>query len=519
MPPSRLPGHDGRVRNVCAWFFGDSFDLYSTITDCGGYWDGTFGGTASLTLSASGRFTGSRGISPATIATVPYITKTSGANDSVHHITLAFQQTATLTGSALAFFCTLYDGATAQCTIIFRSDGALLLTSGIVTGTVLATYTGAVAATNTWYAFEIEVVINNTTGSISVRKNGNTSNDFSLGSLNTRNSTNNYANKLGIGADAGTAQIIDDLLWRSDASSVPFVGDIRCFTRMPASDASVAWSRSGTTVPVTPVQTAASNTNGLLNTAKYQSFTAPCSGTIGTMTLNCTAAMTGNIKAAIYASSGSAPTTPLGTATPVNNPAIGTVTLTFASPPSVTQGTQYYAALIADNSTGTFAYSTTQPLGMSTLSSPVNTPTYATFPLTGPTGLSATPTVNYQFTVNISATTNSAFVADIQQDGANSYVYSSTVSQSDLYGIAAIGSTPSSIVGVTTRGYFQKSDAGTRNVAVQLQSGGTNTQGASTALNTAWGWISKTDLVDPNTGAAWTATGVNNAEIGALVTA
>jgi hypothetical protein len=110
-------------------------------------------------------------------------------------------------------------------------------------------------------------------------------------------------------------------------------------------------------------------------------------------------------------------------------------------------------------------------------------------------------------------------VSEPQQDAATTYDYSSTVGQSDLYGISAIGSTPSSIVGVTTRAYAQKSDAGTRNVAVQLQSSASNVQSASTALNTTWGWIARNDLVDPATGAAWTATGVNNAQIGVIVTA
>ena len=40
------------------------------------------------------------------------------------------------------------------------------------------------------------------------------------------------------------AQHFDDLYWRSDASSVPWMGDIRCYTRMPASDAAVQFSRS-----------------------------------------------------------------------------------------------------------------------------------------------------------------------------------------------------------------------------------------------------------------------------------
>jgi hypothetical protein len=140
----------------------------------------------------------------------------------------------------------LSDAATNQCCIVFRSDGVILLTSATPAGTVLATYSGAVTAQNTWFAFEFEVVINNTTGRFRARKNGNTADDFDSGAtLNTRPGANAYANKLTLGMNAVvTSQQIDDILWRSDASSVPFVGDIRCYTRMPASDASVQFARS-----------------------------------------------------------------------------------------------------------------------------------------------------------------------------------------------------------------------------------------------------------------------------------
>jgi hypothetical protein len=129
---------------------------------------------------------------------------------------------------------------------VFRSDGAILLTSATPAGTVLDTYTGAVTAANAWFAFEFEVVINNITGSWAVRKNGNTSNDHALGSLNTRPGANSYANKTTLGMSSQvTAQLVDDFLWRSDAASVAWVGDVRCYTRMPASDAAAVFSRLG----------------------------------------------------------------------------------------------------------------------------------------------------------------------------------------------------------------------------------------------------------------------------------
>jgi hypothetical protein len=221
-----------------AWNFSDGFDLYAAGADAlNGYWDS--GGTGFV--FAAGRFAGSQALSSNTNGV--YLTKSSNSNDAVHHVVCAFQA-GSLTGSILGIYFQLLDGATGQCCIVFRSDGAILLTSGTPAGTVLATYAGAFTVTNTWYAFECEVVIHNTTGSFTVRKNGNPTADFTLGSLNTRGGTaNNYANKLTIGRSATTSHLIDDLYWRSD-SAVAWMGDIRCVTRMPASDASVQFSRS-----------------------------------------------------------------------------------------------------------------------------------------------------------------------------------------------------------------------------------------------------------------------------------
>src|SRR5262245_18683692 len=179
------------------WTVGDGFDLYAATTDPymgGTYWDS---GSANFSLVA-GRFSGSRGMFSNT-GSATYLMKSSGVNESVHHFSLAIMQAGAISGSSLGAAINIQDGATSQCTVVFRSDGASVLASGGSTGTVLATYTGALTANNTWYGFEIEVVVHNTSGSFTVRKNGNPSNDFTLGSLNTRGGTaNNYANRIQI---------------------------------------------------------------------------------------------------------------------------------------------------------------------------------------------------------------------------------------------------------------------------------------------------------------------------------
>lgn len=504
-----------------AFFFGDGFDCYRDITDCGTYWDAAFGNVQTLTISASGRFAGSRGLITAASSGTVYLFKTSGVNDAVHHLSIAFQQTTALTGSVLGQYFTLYDGATAQCTVVFRCDGAILLTSGLAAGTVLATYTGAFTAINAWYQFEIEVVINNTTGSISVRRNGNTSNDFTLGSLPTRASANNYASKIGLGnSNAATSHVIDDFLWRSDASSVPWIGDVRCYTRMPAGDSAVQFTRSGSVVPVTPfIQGTTQNMSASFG--RYSPFVATCDGTIGTASVSLNLGYTGNMKCTLFTNSGSnTPGTVLASATAISNPVLGNNTFTFSSPPSITRGTIYWIGFNSDlavtngwnTAANTFGYNVS---GIS------NSQSYASFPVANPGSLSVGIVANI-FTVNITPTTaaNVNLVAEVATDAAGGYVLSSTNGQADLYTLQSTPSTPAVVIGVTTRGLFSKSDAGTRNATVQLKSGGTTVAGVSTALPVgSWQWIARNDLVDPATSAAWTAAAVNAALVGPSVTA
>jgi len=494
-----------------AWSFGDSFDLYAAVADMGnGYWDAAPGAGGFI----AGRFSGSQAYGP-NIAGVG-LNKTSSVNDAVHHLVVSYKHTAAISGTTLGTYFELFDGATGQCSVVFRSDGAILLTSGGPTGTVLATYAGAFPVTATWYAFEIEVVINNTTGSFTVRKNGNNVNDFTLGSLNTRVSANNYANKLQIWQqNASPASNIDDLFWRSDASSVAWLGDIRCYARMPASDASVTFSRTSTGVLTQTVPTSASASGSTGTTARYTAITAGYSGTITNVgvafnLLGTTATM----KCAIFADNGSgAPGALLAAATASVNPVVvGTNLFTFSPAVPIVKGVQYWVGAVADG-TGTFLVGTSSAVGASGASS------LAAFPQANP--VVTTPAVPPQVSWTYTATpANWQAVTEVQQDGLASYVYDSNPGDADFYSVASIASTPASVIATTVRAYAQKSDAGTRTMAVQLKSGATTVASPTLVLTTSgWQWAWRTDIVDPATGVAWTPAAVNNATIGPKVVA
>jgi hypothetical protein len=153
---------------------------------------------------------------------------------------LAHYRTGALSGTTADLGVQFLDGSTAQCTVVFESSGNIVLKSGGATGTVLATYSGAFTA-STWNHFQVKVVINNTTGSITVRKDGATSDTWSATGVNTRGGTaNNYANKVGVVSGSGSAvsSYFNDLLFYSGSGAAPntWIGDVRALQLLPNAD-------------------------------------------------------------------------------------------------------------------------------------------------------------------------------------------------------------------------------------------------------------------------------------------
>jgi hypothetical protein len=502
-----------------AWSFGDSFDLYAAPADMvNGYWDA--GGNQLAGAFVAGRFTGSQALSVSGSSFV--LVKTSGVNDAVHHFALAFRQTAAISGTTPGLYLQLIDGSTAQCSIVFRTDGSIYLYAGSAFTTLLASYTGAFSVQNTWYAFELEVVINNTTGSFTVRKNGNSTADFTATSLNTRVSANNYANKLQIGMNTTVnTQQIDDLFWQSGAATGGWLGDIRCYARMPASDQSVVFSRSAATFALPPFSGSVNSTISL-NVARYIGFISQGSSLTGA-TATLAVGYTGNMKCAVFACVGgtlgaaASVGAILGTATAsINNPVVGANVFTFSPAISLPSGTLFYVGICSDT-TDTNGILAGNIVPYSTYGATSST-TYASFPVASPT-LTSTQTSNFNVAPTFTIA-NNLFVNEPQEDGLTTYVYDSNPGDADFYGIASIGSTPATVIATVVRGYMQKSDAGTRTAAVQLKSGATTVASPTLTLTTSgWLWAWRLDLTDPNTGAAWTASAVNNAQIGPTVIA
>jgi len=443
------------------------------------------------------------------------LTKDFTPNEDTLFCALAHYCEAGSSGATIVSAIQFLDGTTVQCSVCFERPGNIVLRSGGTGGSVLATYSSAWSQT-VWDHFQIKVVINNSTGSITVRKNGDPSDTWSVTGLNTRGGTaNNYANAVRLtGANAVVNAYFDDFLCFSGSGAAPntWVGDIRAVQLMPSADTAqkqfAAFGSNTTTYWL-------GSSNLVLrsaNTIYFVPFVAAATGSLAKIGVKFNAAVTGHAKVALYDATGTggAPGASLATSAEVTNPVVGNNDFTFASPPEVIAGTTYYAATLTDigwNNNGAIATTT-----MYTQSQ-----TYASgFP--GTAGAGAASDYGGQHIVTITLT-NSYCVNEAVQDGDTTYVYDSTSGHEDLYDLANLAATPTSIVAVQSRMFAKKSDSGTRNGQIRVKSGATEVGGTDTVLATTYAWLNRVDAVDPNTSAAWTASAVNALQVGPKVTA
>jgi hypothetical protein len=486
--------------------FGDSFDLYTLAADLTGYWDVY---TPTVNPTVAGRFPGSRALQMSSTGSLAK----NGANDAVHHIFCAYSTNQPISGASTWQSFQLFDGTTAQCSIWFRSDGAIILSSGSPAGAVLATYAGAVTAQNVWYGFEFEVVIGSGgAGSFAVRKNGNAANDFTATGLNTQVSANAYANKLVLGNGGNSVTSVDDLYWRSGAAAGAWLGELRACARMPQADVSVQFTGAPSTLNQT-VNGTALNNSVAASAAHAVPVVATYTGVLTGGLVNLYAASTGNMKFALYNAAG---TTLLATSNPITNPPINTATpFTFPTPPAIVKGQTYYLAHDQDSTINCNIANTGLATTLAT------TLAYASFPPATLAGWTSGSVNAPAMIVTFTGIANSSLVSEPQQDGLATYVYDSNPGDTDLYAIAGLPTaTPFSTVATITRGYMTKSDAGTRTAAIKLLSGATTVATPTLTLtNSGWQWASRLDIVDPATSAAWTAAAVSALQVGPTVVA
>lgn len=117
----------------------------------------------------------------------------------------------------------------------------------------------------------------------------------------------------------------------------------------------------------------------------------------------------------------------------------------------------------------------------------------------------------------LSGVNNYAMVNETITDGNTSYVQASTVGDFDLYDIADYPTATATIKAVTQLVWARKTDATVRTMNLTTKSGTTTTDSTAVTLATSFSGYNKIYETDPNTGVAWTVSGVNALQIGQKV--
>lgn len=502
-----------------AWIAGDSFDYYGSNLDLPhSVWDSTNSGGGGLTTSSGNgtRFGVGQGYQIGTLN--DQFTKTFGSNESTLYVAVAHYKNGALGGTTIDWHIVYKDGANNQCTICFVSDGSIVLRAQWITGTVLATFPGAYSGT-LWTQWQIRVVIDGAAGEIRIRKNGSVTDTFVATGLNTRGgSANNYATNLSIGGNGG--HFIDDLLFFSASGAAPntWVGDVRAICLGAAAE--TAQKQFGS-IPATPTATFGHTPTGgssytvPANTLVFSGPFRPTQGGITQkITTVVTGALTGHMKLALYAADGAGglPGTLITTTAAMTNPT-GSTDFTIAGGPGVGPAGTYYIAYLTDAAwNSTTAYLTGGAPPLLTLAG-----SYATGFPASVSGVTTTATLGWLDGI-VTQTGQSLVVSEPTANGDTDYVLSSTVNTEDLYTVDRLPVTPFAIIGVVSKVYIRKSDAGTRQGQLRVKSGATEVFGVDTAVSSTYAYLARVDTVDPNTSAAWTLAALTALQIGQKVT-
>lgn len=502
---------------ACLW--SDSFDYYGSVADVTQRYtgSGTNGGAANLTTSTAfgvGQgLTDNHGTATNFVFAAAFLT---ASNEATVYQSVRFN-TGLSSTSSFSFFFRLKDAATNQVTMELVFDGTIRFRTGGNTGTIIGT-TGAGAFTpGSWNSFQVKYVINSATGSIELRLNGSTTPILTITNVNTRGgSTNNFVNGFDFFNTNTFGPIIDDLFFNSDNGAAPttWPGDVRLLWSPVNSNVSNQFSPSPSSYFLT-ANTAGTNTNTEAgNQVAWVQFIPSNTGILASLNASIGATATGHFKMALYDNlgAGGSPGALLATSAELTSLALGTNVFSVASGPQVTAGVTYFLAFQADVTT------THQSSG--TINFYRVAQTYGAFPnpQSGAVAFTGLAGLHFNFGVGLTSL-NWAQVGNATEDGDASTIFSNTVGNQDVYGIAGLGTiNPASIVGVNFITFWKKSDSGARTGTIGVAANGSadtpEISGITPGLS--YGFSTKFVPQDP-TPANWTTASVNGMHVSVTV--
>lgn len=236
----------------------DGFDFAATVNDLQqNFWDIAAQATVGTTHTPFG--TGNSllltGVGPQI-----HLQKTMTSNEATRYICF-YMYMSNSNNSSGYMSVVLNDGASNQCAVRFREDFSIVLVNSA--GTILGTPITNGFTAGAFHHFQISLTINNTNGSLHIRKDGSTTDTYAITGVDTQNTGNAYSNVVQIVSQAGLLNnfTIDDLFMNNSSGSTTntFPGEIRSIPLMPASDVSVQFSPNTGLTNYTQVRTIPQN--------------------------------------------------------------------------------------------------------------------------------------------------------------------------------------------------------------------------------------------------------------------
>ncbi len=378
-----------------ALIIADSFDTYTSKTDMllgstttGTQWD--WGDTSYFSLVGSeprpeynGQMNEGKALRSSVYSFPTALYKTFTSNETVIYISFYSKFTAYGSyqdaGTTFGFF--LGDGATEQVGVMFKhyspdfNTANIEVRQGGPTGTLLGTYSDIFAPKSVYYRwahFQIKIVIGDQ-GSVEIKKDGNTVNNYSLTGVKTYTNSNAYVNRLSIRSGPSMYHYVDDLLVYSGAGSAPndWTGKVACINLplsndtaqrqfSPKTPATFYGSSSYYTTGPETVDVISAAANNLLCTRMW---TGKSSGNISSLGFWLRPQAVGQWRAAVYTADGPppplgktrSPNTLLGISNEYTNSTITAYNnwgqwfnFDFPTPIPVQEETTYYLALLVN---------------------------------------------------------------------------------------------------------------------------------------------------------------------------
>jgi hypothetical protein len=410
------------------------------------------------------------------------------------------------------------DGGTIQAQLQYNATTSTLFLSN--NSSVIATFSGVIAPNTTHY-IEWNITMSSS-GAYQIWLDG-VSLGSGTGSFHT--TANNFYNQIvlqsaGNGVNVGGPAVAFDDLYVDDGTGSALNTNPIVDTEFATSDSAVQFTNGGFAVGYQNSNSTGTITVGA-NGLQLRKITPPVNCTLNSVTIVPTAtSASAKFKAVLYADSAGSPGALVATGTEV----IGTTANTprdmpFASGQALTASTSYWIGYIGDTSVAVGQENQTTSLGW------YKNNTYAS----GAPNPAGSPTIGAGGSFMVWGNMSGIAVnwRDISQNinfgvfGDYSYVTDNTVGHEDLYGVAPLATTPSTIYAVKVSAYMKDSAAGSRTVTINTKSNTTDSPGTNTGVTpiTTYGWFSSYWLTDPNTAAAWTQSGLNAALMGFKITA